>query len=168
MSGDLILEWYCSWKLWLSSVWKSALIKLGYVVSTQLLLFLLMNAFVIELFSILCIVIELFSTHCTCWISCVVHLFNATDFKTYIYIYIYCVCGTAILCFLCFCCLLCFWLFAVFLCFWLHLVVCCLHVKKKKKYLAQIDSLKLDLWNSSFIYLSSTEVFIFYFFYIYK
>ena len=118
MSGDLILEWYCSWKLWLSSVWKSALIKLGYVVSTQLLLFLLMNAFVIELFSILCIVIELFSTHCTCWISCVVHLFNATDFKTYIYIYIYCVCGTAILCFLCFCCLLffcvsgCIWLFA--------------------------------------------------------
>ena len=92
MSGDLILEWYCSWKLWLSSVWKSALIKLGYVVSTQLLFFLLLNAFVIELFSILCIVIELFSTHCTCWISCVVHLFNATDFKTYIYIYIYIVC----------------------------------------------------------------------------
>ena len=125
MSGDLILEWYCSWKLWLSSVWKSALIKLGYVVSTQLLLFLLMNAFVIELFSILCIIIELFSTHCTCWISCVVHLFNATDFKTYIYIYIYIVCvgllvfvfSVSVVCFvsgclLFFCVSGCIWLFA--------------------------------------------------------
>ena len=78
-SGDSILEWHCSWKLWLSSVWTSALIKLGYVVSTQLLFCLSLNVFVIELFS----------THCTCWISCVVHLFNATDFKTFIYIYIY-------------------------------------------------------------------------------
>ena len=77
--------------LWLSSVWTSALIKRGYVVSIQLLFCLSLNVFVIELFSILCIVIELFSTHCTCWISCVLHLFNAIDFKTYIYIYILCV-----------------------------------------------------------------------------
>ena len=156
------MEWYCSWKLWLSSVWKSALIKLGYVVSTQLLLFLLMNAFVIELFSILCIIIELFSTHCTCWISCVVHLFNATDFKTYIYIYIYIVCvGLLVFVFSVsvVCC------FSVFLVAFGCLLPAC---EKKKKFLAQIDSLKLDLWNSSFIYLSSTEVFIFYFFYIYK
>ena len=82
MSGDLILEWHCSWKLWLSSVWIGALIKLGYVVSTQLLFCLSLNVLVIKLFSIICIVIKLFSTHCTCWICFVMHLFNVTDFKT--------------------------------------------------------------------------------------